>query len=211
MSMRYYEPSADEVRMLEGITKQIEEIAIKDFQISNPKVEFSYDDGLEYSRAAEGKELATYISGSGKAFRVRVMAQDGQVIYYKYDKKKTYVSSPTSTDKGKKKKIERGEWNPGIQLIKEDMRDDGVCADLEKNFPFGVRENPAKYLLPKREFPFDNDEDDDEDRCPPKAKKTPVPLYDRDREYEDWLAYVAYCEEYREMYGTDPDDFTGFI
>lgn len=182
---RYYVPSKDEVKAIDQICKQMQKIATERFLLDDPFIDFPYEDGLHYQKMHEQKEFAMVLrSINSEDIHVRVMVQNGLLLYYKYKGEKTYVSKLKDVAKNANVTIRKGHWKQyknNFVPIEVDEKVDNI----EDNTFDGYTERPTFYNPVEKKKEQISPEDEWADK------------------YQRYLLRKEYCQQYREMFGTE--------
>lgn len=186
---RYYVPSNDEVKVIDRIVEQMKKIATEKFYLDNPFIDFPYKDGLQYAKLHENKEIAMVLrSLKSSDVHVRVMVQNGLLLYYKYNGEKTYVAKLKDVAKSSNVKIKNGRWKEEFEKEFTKKQKHKRKEDYEDNTFDGFHDRPTFYNKPQQE-----------------------PLQEQDfldTKFGRYLMRKEYCQQYREMFGTESTEVT---
>lgn len=182
---QYYNPSDDEIKIIDNVVRQLKSIAKHKFGMKDPCVDFAYENGLQYSRIHENKELAVVLSSfNAENVRIRVMIQNGVFAYYKHEGMKFFVTKPNRMTKNADVKIKHGKWTTEFDNVQGDRK-----KKSKENSSDGLYERPNFYNPPVKQ-----------------QKESSQELYDT--KYERYLRRKEYCQQYREMFGTESTEVT---
>ena len=181
---QYYVPSKDEVKVIDKIIEQMKKIATERFLLDNPFIDFPYEDGLHFQKLHENKEFAMILrSITSDDIHIRVMVQNGILLYYKYKGEKTYISKLKDVAKNSNVTIRKGHW----EKYKNNFVPVEVKKEIEDNTFDGFTERPTFYN-------------------PVEEKEEQEQLSYQDAwadKYQRYLMRKQYCQQFREMFGTE--------
>lgn len=188
---RYYKPSKEEVKLGIKILEQLIQICERDasINIKDACINFSCKEGSYYEYLREGKELTANVKNfKNQKADIQILVEKGLLIYYKFNNKTTYVAKLKEI--ANSKNIKAGKYvEEYVETEYEQKR------KLEKNTPNSWDES-KKDKTPKIEY----------NNIP--KKENPQPLDDGYDEWMDWYERHEYCEQYRQMFGTESTEVT---
>lgn len=188
--IRYYSPSNDEIKIIENVEKQLKSIVKNKFDMKDPFIDFAYQDGLQYSRIHENKEIAAVLrSLQAEDIHIRVMVQNGVVVYYKYKGEKIYVAKHKDIVKAANTKIRHGKWVTEFDDVQQERPRRKKKRRSEDSYD-SLYERPNYYREPVQQQESQSSED----------------FYNT--KYERYLMRKEYCQQYREMFGTESTEVT---
>ena len=187
---RYYSPSNNEIKIIDNVEKQLKSIAKNTFGMKDPFIDFAYQDGLQYSRIHENKDIAAVLrSLQAEDIHIRVMVQNGVVVYYKYKGEKIYVAKHKDIVKAADIKIRHGKWVTEFDDIQQE-RPKRKKKKRSKDSLDSLYERPNYYRQPVQQ-----------------QESQPTENF-YDTKYERYLRRKEYCQQYREMFGTESTEVT---